>query len=156
MWEQLTRYNLLKNNFNSTERAKNAIRALTFNILDFDHKRISQDNKHIKIRCNQEVTNYHCFLKLEKGEGVVLIPKDDSMKTMNSLFSARRKFKTINNEPTHRRLTTIQRYLRSLDKRGELIKDTCKKIRPRNARLASAHGLPKIHKPFERLPLTAL
>ena len=49
VWEQLTRNNLLKNNFHSIERAKNAIRALTFNILDFDHKRICQDNKRIRI-----------------------------------------------------------------------------------------------------------
>ena len=71
---------------------------------------------------------------------------------MKSLFSDRRKFNTINNDPTHRRLTAIQRYLRSLVKRGELNKDMYKKIRPRNARPARAHGLPKIHKPFDPLP----
>ena len=149
MWEQLTRNNLLKNNFHSIERAKNAINALTFTILDFDHKCISKDYKHIKIIKKLQTTT--TILKPDKG-GVVLITKDDYMKSMNSLFSDRRKFKTINNDPTHRRLTAIQRYLRSLVKRGELSKDTYKKIRPRNARPARAHGLPKIHKPFDRLP----
>ena len=150
VWEQLSRNNLLKNNFHSIERAKNAILALTLNILDFDHKRISQDNKHIKFIKKLQTTT--AILKPDKGEGVGLIPKDDYMKSMKSLFSDRRKFKTINNDPTHRRLTALQLYLRSLVKRGELNKDMYKKIRPRNARPARAHGLPKTHKPFDRLP----
>ena len=150
VWEQLTRNNLLRNNFHSIERAKNTIRALTFNILDFDHKRISLDNKRIKIIKDLQATTV--ILKPDKGEGVVLISKDDYMKSMNDLFSDRRKFKPIRKDPTHTRLNSIQRYLRTLVNRGELDKDTYKTIRPQNAKPARAHGLPKIHKAYDRLP----
>ena len=37
-------------------------------------------------------------------------------------------------------------------RRGELDKESYKNIRPRNAKPARAHGLPKIHKAFDRLP----
>ena len=137
-------------NFHSIERAKNTIRALTFNILDFDHKRISLDNKRIKIIKDLQATTV--ILKPDKGEDVVLISKDDYMKSMNDLFSDRRKFKPIRKDPTHNRLNSIQRYLRTLVNRGELDKDTYKKIRPQNAKPARAHGLPKIHKAYDRLP----
>ena len=44
--------------------------ALIFNILDFDQKRISQDNKHIKIIKKLQATTVN--LKPDKGEGEVL------------------------------------------------------------------------------------
>ena len=71
---------------------------------------------------------------------------------MDSLFSDRTKFKPIKTDPTYRRLISIQNYLRSLVRRGELDKDSYKNIRPRNAKPARAHGLPKIHKAFHQLP----
>ena len=71
---------------------------------------------------------------------------------MDSLFSDRTKFRPIKTDPTHRRLISIQNYLRSLVRRGELDKDSYKNIRPRNAKPARAHGLPKIHKAFHQLP----
>ena len=71
---------------------------------------------------------------------------------MDSLFSDRTKFKPVKTDPTHRRLISIQRYLRTLVIRGELDKETYKNIRPKNAKAARAHGLPKIHKAFDRLP----
>ena len=46
VWEQLTHNSLLKNNFHSIEYTKNVIRALTFNILDFDHKRIKSSRSY--------------------------------------------------------------------------------------------------------------
>ena len=150
VWEQLTRNNLLKNNFLSIERARNALRAFTFNILDFDYKRVALDKKQIKIIKDLQSTTV--ILKPDKGEGVVLIPKQDYTQAMDSLFSDRTKFRPIKTDPTHRRLISIQNYLRSLVRRGELDKDSYKNIRPRNAKPARAHGLPKIHKAFHQLP----
>ena len=71
---------------------------------------------------------------------------------MDSLFSDRTKFKPIKTDPTHRRLSSIQIYLRNLVRRGELDKESYKNIRPRHAKPARAHGLPKIHKAFDLLP----
>ena len=150
VWEQLTRNNLLRNNFLSIERARNALRAFTFNILDFDDKRVALDTKKIKII--KDLQSTAVILKPDKGEGVVLIPKQDYTHAMDSLFSDRTKFKPIKTDPTHRRLISIQNYLRGLVRRGELDKDSYKNIRPRNAKPARAHGFPKIHKAFHQLP----
>ena len=46
----------------------------------------------------------------------------------------------------------MQRYLKKLNKRGELTNDMYDKIRPKSAKLARAHGLPKTHKLFENIP----
>ena len=81
-----------------------------------------------------------------------MIPKQDYTHAMDSLFSDPTKFKPIKTDPTHRRLISIQNYLRTLVRRGELDKDSYKNIRPRNAKPARAHGLPKIHKAFHQLP----
>ena len=59
-----------------------------------------------------------------------MIPKQDYTHAMDSLFSDRTKFKPIKTDPTHRRLISIQNYLRSLVRRGELDKDSYKNIRP--------------------------
>ena len=133
-----------KNNFLSIERARNAPRAFTFNILDFDDKRVALDKKQIKII--KDLQSSTVILKPDKGEGIVLIPKQHYTQAIDSLFSDCTKFKPIKTDPTHRRLTSIQNYLRSLVRRGELDKESYKNIRPRNAKPARAHGLPNIHK----------
>ena len=49
-------------------------------------------------------------------------------------------------------LSTLQNYLRSLFKRGQLTGKQYKKLRPQNARTTRAYTLPKIHKTFTVLP----
>ena len=55
--------------------------------------------------------------------------------------------------PTPSRLTSVQGYLKKINKRGELTNDMYDKIPPKSAKLAKAHGLPKIHKVFDNIPL---
>ena len=54
--------------------------------------------------------------------------------------------------PTASRLTSVQRYLKKLNKSGELTNDMYYKIRPKFAKLARAHGLSKIHKLSQNIP----
>ena len=49
-------------------------------------------------------------------------------------------------------ILTLQNYLRSLFKRGELKEHQHKNLRPKNARAGCAHALPKIHRTFTVLP----
>ena len=49
-------------------------------------------------------------------------------------------------------MKSLQNYLRKIHNRGELTKDEFSLCRPKNAKLAKAHGLPKIHKSFDRIP----
>ena len=49
-------------------------------------------------------------------------------------------------------LTTIQIYLKTICKRGEITESEKKPMRPKFAQIAPVHGLPKTHKSFEHLP----
>ena len=71
---------------------------------------------------------------------------------MQKLFSDRKRFRIIKEDLTPTRLSSVQRYLRNLHKRGEIDEATYQSIRPQSAKLARAHGLPKIHKPFDDIP----
>ena len=68
------------------------------------------------------------------------------------MFSDRTKSRKTNEDPTFRRLSSLQQYLRKLKKRKEILEEIYPRIRPQNGRLARAHGLPKIHKEFVNLP----
>ena len=65
---------------------------------------------------------------------------------------SKQKFKQILENPTPSRLTSTQRFLKKLNKKGELTNDTYDKILPKSAKLARAYGLPKIHKVFANIP----
>ena len=49
-------------------------------------------------------------------------------------------------------MKSLQNYLTKIHDRGELTKDEFNLCRPKNAKPAKAHGLPKIHKSFDRIP----
>ena len=82
----------------------------------------------------------------------MLLNANDYYNGVEKLFQDKLKFKQILEDPTPSRLTSVQRYLKKLNKRGELTNDMYDKIRPKSAKLARAHGLPKIHKLFENIP----
>ena len=58
----------------------------------------------------------------------------------------------LKEDPTNTRLDSLQSYLRKLLKEGEISETIYDQIRPMNAKIARAHGLPKVHKDFERIP----
>ena len=64
------------------------------------------------------------------------------------MFNDPTKFEILNEDPTLGNLSTIQRYLNTLELRGEITKDENKQMRPKFAQIARAHGLLKIHKQF--------
>ena len=76
----------------------------------------------------------------------------DYYNAVENLFSDPSKFKQIYNDPTPTHLTSLQRYLKQLNKRGELPDAVYNNIRPKHAKIARAHGLPKVHKAFDDIP----
>ena len=132
------------------ERAKNSLRALAFNLIDLDNNQTFKDKKKkniIKNLCKDFV-----LLKHDKRKGIALIKATEYYTSVEKLFSDKSKFKQIADHPTPTRLATLQRYLKQLNKKGKLDDDTFKRIPPQSARIARAHGLPKIHKPFDNIP----
>ena len=91
------------------------------------------------------------ILKLDKGNGVVLLNKVDYQDAMNQLFSDKTKFKIIKIDSTSTRLKTVQNYLNNLCKRNEITEAGKKQMRPMSAQLGFAHSLPKIHKAFANI-----
>ena len=149
-WEQLERNNLLPDSHHKIQRAKNVLRGTVFNFLNFHDRRVMSDNK--KTKCIQELCKEHVILQPDKGGGIVLMKKTDYRKQMEELFSDRTKFKIVSKDPTPTRLNSLQKYLKKLQKRGEISDEVFKTLRPKNAKSARAHGLPKTHKRYVNLP----
>ena len=77
---------------------------------------------------------------------MVLVQTIDYYNAVENLFSDPSKFKQIYNDPTSTRLTSLQRYLKELNKRGELPDAVYNNIHPKHAKIARAHGIPKVLK----------
>ena len=92
------------------------------------------------------------ILKADKGIGVVVIDTTDYYESLKKLFSDTTNFKTLDADPTNTRLSTLHSYLWKLYNRNEISEEVYQEIRPKNAKVARAHGLPKVHKSFERVP----
>ena len=115
-----------------------------------EQKEQNKDRKKLEIIRN--LRKDLVILKPDKGNGIVLVNSIDCFNAIIHLFSEKTKFKEIFEDPTPARLTSIQRYLKLLNKRGELPDAVFKQICPQNPKLAKAHGLPKIHKTFQTIP----
>ena len=132
------------------ERAKNSLRALAFTLIDLDNNQIFKDKK--KINIIKKLRNDFAFLKPDKGNGIVSIKATECYSSLEKRFLDKLKFKQTVKDPTPTRLSTLQRYLKQLNKRGELDDNTFTKIQPLSARIARAHGLSKMHKHFDNIP----
>ena len=75
------------------------------------------------------------------------------MKHQGKSFSQNHKrFRIIKEDLTPNQISSVQRYLRNLQKRGEIDEASYQSIRPQSAKPSRAHNLPKIHKPFDDIP----
>ena len=146
----MTTKSLLKNDYHSINRAKNCLRSLAYNLIDLDNQQVIKDSKKLKVL--KRLRETCAILKPDKGTGVVVIDTVDYYNSVAELFSDTSKFKKLDEDPTHTRLNTIQSYLCKLLERKEITPEDFKEMRPENAKIARAHGLPKIHKTFDRIP----
>ena len=92
------------------------------------------------------------ILKPDKGQGVVLIKKDDYTKSMQEIFADKSKFKSIDHDSTITRVENIKRYIQTMFNRGEISEEEKKEMWMKGANRARARGLPKTHKDFDRIP----
>ena len=149
-YEQILQHNAIKDSYIPPERLKITLKAFTFNYLDINDKRYIHDSKSLKVL--RELHEKFVILKPDKGQGLVLVNHGDYVSSMQRIFDNASKFKKIEEDPTITRLTTVQSYLKTLCKRGEITEFEKKAMQPKFAQIARAHGLPKIHKPFEHIP----
>ena len=149
IWDQINRNNVCKESNNHVERAKNSLRAMTFSLIDLENKQVFKDKK--KLDTIKNLRKELVILKPDKGSGIVLLNANDHYNGVEKLFQDKLKFKQILEDSTPSRLTSVQMYLKKLNKRGELTNDMYDKIQPKSAKLARAYGLSKIHKVFENI-----
>ena len=105
VWEQIQNHGISKNNHVSNIRAKTALKflATTFLILTLDS--FYQSVKSIKTL--RKLKNKCLILKPDKGQGIVLINKDDYNNSMENLFNGTRIFELLNHDPTIRNISIV-------------------------------------------------
>ena len=79
----------------------------------------------------------------DKGQGVVLINKKDYYQSLERFFDERKKYMFQ---------ITIQLYIHTMCKRGEINDTEMTEMRPKAAKVGRANGLPKIHRNYTDLP----
>ena len=150
IYDQIVRQNVMKNDNISKHRIKTALSSFTYAYLDLDFKNFGIDQKRTKIL--RHLRSRCMILKPSKGQGRVIINKKDYFQSLDRLFSDKTKFEILEEDPTLRNLNTIQNYLNTLYKRGEITEDEKKLMKPKFGQIGRAHGLPKIHKQFNNIP----
>ena len=126
------------------------MRGLGFNLINTEDSRICKDSNHIKVI--KQLRKDIAILKPDTGNGVVLLNNKDYTTSVGNLIKDTKKFKSFESDPTITRMKTLQSYLSTLHKRNELTKEQHDMMRPKNGKLARAHGLPKIHKEYSSIP----
>ena len=89
----------------------------------------------------------------DKGNGEVVIDRTDYYESLDKLFSDTTKFKRLDAESPNIKLSTLQSYLRKLNNRNRISEEVVYQIiRRKNGKIPRAHGSPKVHKSFVRVP----
>ena len=141
--EQKQNHGILKNDPISKVRAKTALKYFAYNYLDLDVTQFISDNRITKLL--RKLKDKCLILKPNKGEGIVLVNRDDCNNSLENLFNDTSKIQLSDDDPTIRNLSTAQSYLNTLYNRQKITLDK-NDVRPKFAQVVRAHGLPKIHK----------
>ena len=89
----------------------------------------------------------------DKGNGVVIINKQDYIRSIQDILSDERKFKILSEDPTLYREGQLQRRLLKLKKKDFFsTKKVYEDIYPNGSKPARIYGLPKMHKDFVTIP----
>ena len=150
LFYRLKESDIIKKNYMATERVKYALRSFAYNILDLEDKNFYKDSKKTKIIKN--LRKKVVILKPDKGQGIVLIKKEDYIKSMEEIFADRTKFKIVEADNTISRVENLKRYLNTMVNRGEISEEEKKEMRKKGANRARARGLPKTHKNYDQIP----
>ena len=86
------------------------------------------------------------FCKPDKGQGVVVPNRQDYANKLLNILNDKDKFKLLKEDPTERRESSLQRYLRYLKNLGAITEDTLNKVRPCGSNPSRIYCLPKLHK----------
>ena len=140
VWEQIQNQGILKNDHISKVRAKTVLKSFIDNYLDLEVKQFISRSKSMKT------------LRKLKGQGILLVNRDDYNDLLENLFNATSKFQLLDLDTTMRNLSTVQNYLNMLYNRHKITLQHKNAMRPKLVQVGRAHGLPKIHKNYDHPP----
>ena len=149
IYEPILRHNAIIDDHILQERLKTTLKAFTFNYLDIDDKRYFHDSKLLSVL--RKLREKFVILKPDKGQRIVLLRHEDYANSLQRIFDDPSKFKKIKQDTTIKKLTTLQKYLKTLSNRSEITESEMKAMRSKFAHIARAHGLPKTHKQYDHL-----
>ena len=89
------------------------------------------------------------IVRPDKGNGVVILEKENYLKGMHALINDKTKFKLLEHDLTEKREGQLQRYLLELKKKGFFTNEDYKDIYPNGSQPSRMYGLPKLHKNFD-------
>ena len=150
LYSRIKDNNLIKSGYMAPERVKNALRSFAWNLIDLEDRHFFNDSK--KTRIIKSLRKRAVILKPDKGQGIVLLKKEDYTSSMDQIFADKSKFKIVDIDKTISRVANIKRYLETLLKRGEITESEKKEMWMKGANRARARGLPKTHKNFDKVP----
>ena len=114
---------------------------LAFNHIDLDNRKVFKDKK--KLQVIKELRKDIVILKPDKNNGLVVIDTSGYYESLDKLFSDTTKLR-LDADPTKTRLSTVGSYLQKVHNRNKISEEVYQEIRPKNAKVAKAHGLPKV------------
>ena len=150
IYDQILHHNILKDDHIFKHRAQTALKAFTYNYLDLDIKEFFNEKE--KIKTHQNLREKCMILKPDKGQGIVLINERDYYNLLVGLCCDKTKFQVLENDPTLTNHKTVQTYIQTLFKHGEITEKEKKEMRPKASQVERAQGLPEIHKSYNTLP----
>ena len=97
-----------------------------------------------KLKCNKDIVVTHP----DKGNGVVILNRDEYIKSMTELISDQKKFRKLKEDPVLKRERALQRTLREINKKNIFSDIEYSNLYPKGTKPARLYGTPKIHKAF--------
>ena len=95
--EQIQNQGVLKNNHINKVRAIAALKSFTYNYLDLDVKQLISGSKNIKTL--RKIKDKCLIRKPDKGQGIVLVNRDDYNDSLENLFNDTSKFQLLDHDP---------------------------------------------------------
>ena len=94
------------------------------------------------LRKNKDIV----ITKPDKGNGVLILDRRLHNNAIEEILLDTSKFEKLNKEPTLKRETSLQRFLRKLKEKNFFNEIECNKLYPAGSAPARIYGTPKIHK----------
>ena len=103
----------------------------------------------IKLLDNLKNDNNIVIVKPDKGNGIVILDRNDYNKKMNDILQDNTKLQRLNDDPVKlmlQRENQLKKLLATLKKSESITTETYDKLYPTGSRIGILYGLPKIHK----------